>query len=396
MRSPARRALRATLGAALVASMLVAPSAALAEKTIALSTGTFDLALAPGQSANDGLKVANNGDEPITALVYTADVEIDEDGNQTYTRPSPTPENYLASPASWIRLKVPDTTKIVANTPYLEMAPGDELPVDFELVVPQGAAPGDYNTVVFFEMFEFDEGSEGSVSKVSGRIGARIDLRVVGEVVDNITLTDLSARTFVIGDTTPFAVRVSNEGNIDKKIDVRLVLLGAGESEEWSQVLEEQANVYAQRERFYDGAVAFDGVGFGRYTFRAVMDYNKEVGDGEGTVIPETATVERELWVIPLWLAITALVIIGIPLIYLTYRISTRGARDGREPSRRRRRSDRDTDPRSNRSKTPVDARESGRGPNGPVSAVDSGPEAEVAEGQDELWASGSMFEDED
>jgi hypothetical protein len=276
------------------------------------------------------------------------------------------------------------------------MAPGDELPVDFELVVPAGATPGDYNAVIFFEMFEFDQGNEGSVSRVSGRIGARIDLRVVGEIVDDITLSDLSARTFVIGDTTPFAVRVSNDGNIDKKIDVRLVLLGAGESEEWSQVLEEQANVYAQRERFYDGAVAFDGVGFGRYTFQAVMDYNKEVGDGEGTVIPETDTVERELWVIPLWLAITALVIVGIPLVYLTYRISTRGAREGREPSRRKRRSDRGTSASTDRRETAADTGDSGAAPGKQASVADSAPDAGIADGQDELWASESMFEDDD
>lgn len=411
-----RRVAGSILGVALIAALLVTPSSALAERTIALSTGTFEISLAPGGSATDGLLVANNGDEPITALVYTADVEIDEEGNQTYTRPSPTPENYLASPASWIRLKVPDSTKIVANTPYLEMEPGIELPVDFELVVPQNATPGDYNAVVFFEMFEFDEGSEGAVSRVSGRIGARVDLRVVGEIVDDIKLTDLSARTFVIGDTTPFSVRVANEGNIDKKIDVSLTLLGTGESEEWSKVLEEGANVYAQRERLYDGAVSFDGVGFGKYTFRAAMDYDKEQGDGQGTVMPETVTVDRQIWVIPLWLAIVVLIVVGLPLIYLTYRVSTRGLRAKRaekaeKPSKRgRSRRSRGVDADADADAEAADVTDGnlGGGPAASVAplderAVQSGGSADPAvtavpgEGQDELWAaSESLFEDEE
>lgn len=385
-----RRVANSLLGVVLLATLLAAPSSALAEKTIALSTGTFDLALASGQSAADGLRVANNGDEGLTALVYTADIDVDEEGNQTYTRPEVTPDNYLSSPASWIRLKVPDSTKIVANTPYLDMQPGDELPVEFELVVPQNATPGDYNAAIFFEMFEFDEGSEGAVSRVSGRIGARIDLRVVGDIVDDVRLSDLSARAIVIGDTTPFSVRVTNEGNIDKKIDVGLMLLGAGETEEWSKTLDEGANLYAQRDRFYDGAVTFDEVGFGRYTFRAVMDYEKESGDAEGSRIPETVTVERDVWIIPLWMAIAAAVILGVPLVYVTYRVSTRGAR-GRKAGR----ATRAGSPRSRRA--PADESRSSDDdvrtpPNStPETAGSTGP----AEDQEGLWAPESLFEDE-
>lgn len=321
-----RRVVTVLVGAGLFAALAL-PGSALAERTIALNTGTFELSLAPGQQATDLIMVANNGDESLKALVYTADVEIDQEGNQTYQRPDVNPENYLSSPASWIRLKVPDSTKIIANTPYLEFDPGDEYPVEFELVVPNNATPGDYNAVVFFEMFDFDQGTEGATTQVQGRIGARIDLRVVGEVADDLKVSDFEARTFVIGDMTPFSVRVVNAGNIDKKYTMNLRLVGSGETEKWSQLLEEDANVYAKRDRYYDGGLKFDGVGLGKYTLRAELDYLKEVGDAEGTVLPETIVIDRTVWVIPLWLVILVVIFIGLPTLYLTYRLSVRRVR---------------------------------------------------------------------
>ncbi len=397
------RSVRTRVVAALVlaglAAALTLPGAALAERTIALNTGTFDLALSPSQQASDLIMVANNGDEPLKALVYTADVAIDEEGNQTYDRPDAKPENYLSSPASWIRLKVPDSTKIIANTPYLEFEPGDEYPVEFELVVPNNASPGDYNAVVFFEMFDFNEGTEGATTQVQGRIGARIDLRVVGDVIDDLQMSDFEARTLVIGDMTPFSVRVINAGNIDKKYSLNLRLVGAGETEKWSQLLEENANVYAKRDRYYDGGLKFDGVGLGRYTLRAELDYNKEVG--EATLAPEQIVVERSVWVIPLWLVILVIIFVGLPLLYLTYRLSVRrvrksaGIETDSRPSRasRKSRSARRGEPDARRLAREARQERTSRGTGvqdargTEPDSMDVSDEARPGEGQTELWA---------
>ena len=322
-----RNRILALLTVAVLATALLIPSSALAERTIALSTGAFDLALAPGQSSADRIGVANNGDEPLTALVYTADVKADETGEQTYVRPGPDLTNFLTSPASWVRVKVPDSTKIVANTPYLEMDPGQELPVDFELVVPRNAPPGDYNIVVFFEMFEFSDGDQGAISRVSGRIGSRIDLRVVGDVIDKVVVGPFVAQKLVIGDKTSFSTKVANEGNIDKKITVELKLVGEGEEQLWSKRLDKSANLYAKQDRLYDGTVAFKGVGFGKYTFRTQVEYQRELGDEARTLEPVSEKIDRTIWIIPLWLAVLMILLVGLPLLYLTYRASTIGIR---------------------------------------------------------------------
>ncbi len=323
------RLLGVTFVAVLLVGLVGIPSAT-AEQSIGLNVGTIDLSLAPNQTASDSLIVANKGDEPLQVLMYTSDVQVDETGEPTYVRPQGDVTQYLSSPASWIRLQVPDSTKVVANTPYLQMDPGEEFQVDFDLVVPPNASPGDYNSVIFFEMFEFAPGDEGAVSSISGRLGARVVLRVVGDVVDKLEVKPFLARNFVIGDTSTFTTVVRNEGNIDKRYSLSLKLLAQGEDERWNQVLDEKGIVYARNTREYSGSVRFDGVGFGKYTFRAQVDYDQELEAVAGTLQPTTISVDRTIWIVPLWVAIAAILIVGVPAIWLSWRLSLRSSRKKR------------------------------------------------------------------
>ena len=408
-----RRATAVVLCAALGA-MLVVPGVALANRTIALNTGAFEVSLAPGQTGTDRVLVANNGDEPLNALVYTTDVRLDEKGEPDYIRPDANPENYLSSPASWIRLKVPDSTKIVANTPYLQMDPGAEFAVDWEIVVPPNATPGDYNAVIFFEMFDFAEGDEGAVSRVSGRIGARIDLRVVGDINDKLEAGPFIARGFAIGGKTPFSTKVRNEGNIDKRYTGTLQLIGQGNEVKWSQVLEEDANVYARSDRAYDGVVKFDGVGFGTYTFRTLIDYQREVGDEAGSLEQAELTVDRSIWVVPIWVIVAAALGIGLPLLYVLYRLERRrsakepkgpkeprGRRSAKNDAAEERRLARERRNSTGESLDPLPGRESksdsaedaGIDLRNPETKGDDGIADEGAPTQ-ELWAPDTLFED--
>ncbi|MDP2401728.1 MAG: hypothetical protein Q8M66_07095, partial [Actinomycetota bacterium] len=310
-----RSACCALTAAVVLLAALATPSSAIAERTIALSSGTFSPSLAPGQSAADRVMVANNGDEPLLALVYTADVFSDEQGQQSYERPSAEPADFLNSSASWIRVKVPDSTKIVANTPYLELNPGDELPVDFEVVVPPGAGPGDYNAVIFFEMFDFAAGSTGAVSKIQGRIGAKLDLRVVGDIVDRLEVGPFIASRFALANKTTFSTMVRNAGNIDKKFSARLELVGDGNEIVWSQELDSDVNLYARNDRAYNGVVEFEGVGFGSYTFRTIVDYQKEIGGETGALEQAQEIVDRPIWVVPLWVAILLIIVVALPVL---------------------------------------------------------------------------------
>lgn len=334
---------RTALILALVAGLLLTPASVLAERTIGLSTGTIELALAPGQAAQESVRLFNSGDESLRALIYTSDVQYDEEGLPTYTRPTGAEGEYLRSPASWLRLRVPDTTKIVSNTPYIEMQPGDEFQVSFDLVVPKNATPGDYNSIIFFEMFEFADDDEGAISRISGRIGARVRVRVVGDVVDKVELTPFKARTLVIGDMVPYTFQIKNDGNIDKSYSAVLQVLGSGESVVLESQVASEAVVYARGTREHADTLVLEGVGVGRYTLRAKAEYLKETGPEPGTVVPEELVFDRTIWVVPLWMAIAFIVVFGALALWISWKMAkkrlTRPASDdGEERSPKRKR----------------------------------------------------------
>lgn len=317
------------------------PGSAYAERTIALNTGTVELALAPGGRAAETIRVANNGDEPLKALLYTSDVRYDEQGQPTYVKPTGEAGEFLRSPASWMSLRAPDATKIIANTPYIELDPGQEIEIGFEMTVPANATPGDYNSIIFFEMFDAADPETGTTSRISGRIGARIVLRVIGDIVDEIDVAPFSVRGFVIGNVVPYSFRVTNEGNIDKRYVPDLVVLDGNESERMRSTVETSAVVYAQNQREYVGGLKLENAGFGRFTMRVEVNYDKETGAEAGTVIPERVRKDRTFWVIPLWFAVAAIGVVGFPAMWLSWRASVKSAArkdEKRESAREERR----------------------------------------------------------
>ena len=334
-RSRIRLAAVTLLAAAVVFGAV--PSA-FAERTIALSTGTIELALAPGGNAAESLVVANNGDEPLMAFVYTNDVTYDAAGAPTYTKPTGAVGEINKSPASWLTLRMPADTQVIANTPYIELAPGEEMIIDFEMDVPQQATPGDYNAIIFFEMFD-KEAAAGATSQVSGRIGARISLRVAGDVVDRLEIAPYSVRGLVIGDTVPWGFRIANDGNIDKRMTTSLVVLDGSENEKMRSVVESESIVYAGSARDYSGGLELEGVSFGKYTLRVEVAYEKESGT-DGAKVPDEMVKDRTFWVFPLWFVILLIIAVGVPALWLSWRSAQRASthRDsGKDEAGRRR-----------------------------------------------------------
>lgn len=312
---------RATAVTVLAAVLLLgAIQFAFGEQTIALSTGTVELALPAGGSAADQIAVANNGDEPLKAMIYTNDVRYGSDGMPEYVKPTGATGEYLKSPASWLSLRLPAETQVVANTPYIELQPGEEILLDFEMKVPADAPPGDYNAIIFFEMFD-DSASAGTSSKVSGRLGARIVVRVAGDVIEKLEVAPFWVRGFVIGDVVPYEFTFSNEGNVDKDYVPSLVVLDRSEKELMRTQLEESAVVYAGNARVYTGGLELEKPLFGQYTLRTEMAY--EADGGAASVVEK----DRTFWVIPLWFAILVALLIGLPLLYLAWRSSVKAGK---------------------------------------------------------------------
>lgn len=270
--------------------------------------------------------VANNGDEPLKAMVYSSNVVYDEEGLPSYEKPTGEAAEFLKSPASWLTVRMPTDTQLIANTPFIELDPGEEIELNYEMNVPDQAAPGDYNAVIFFEMFDTSESGAGATSKVAGRIGARVIVRVAGEVVEKIEVAPFWVRSLVIGNTAPYSFTVSNKGNVDKRYQPFLVVLDTAEREVMRSEVETSAIVYAGNAREYSGGLTLEGVSFGQYIMRTEIVFDKET-EAASAALEDSVAKDRTFWVIPLWLVIAMIVVVALPLLWLSYRASTKSRR---------------------------------------------------------------------
>jgi len=321
------RALRAGLAILLLVGLVAAPSSADATKTIALSSGSFAFEVAPGESGEGEVVVMNDGDEPLKALVYITDVKIDDTGQQTFEQPQRQGASILTTPASWFRIFMPADSKSVGNTPYLEMEPGERVPIRFEFSPPQGTPSGDHNVVIFFEMFELAQGSEGAAAQVSGRLGTRIALRVTGEVIERLTIRPFEVPSLRIGNSVPFTFTLNNGGNTNKRVAVTAELLDSSERTVVASVVASDTAIYADSRYRFEGALNTGAGRLGPHTLEIRVQYFLE-----GASSPTELVESRTVWLVPMWLVLVVMFVIFDLLAYGAYRAwRSRGRK--REPA---------------------------------------------------------------
>ncbi|MHB1137257.1 MAG: COG1361 family protein [Coriobacteriia bacterium] len=328
-----RTGTRVALFAVLVAAVLAVSTqgTAFGVRTVGLSTGTFDLSLAGGQTGGGEVVVSNNGDEDIDVLIYAADQIVSDTGSIGYQAPSVTGMAGLGTPASWMRMVIGAETKTRGNTPYVSLAPGEQVPVEFELEIPEGAPPGDHQVIVFFEMFGGDSETEGATTDVTGRVGARVSVRVAGEVFEKLEVRPFVTRTFVLSRLVPYTYVVRNEGNIDKRIDARILLLDGDLEEVASSLATSDTPVFAGTNFEQAGSVDPGKQLLGRYTMRLEVTYPRE---GSEVGASDAITIDKTVWILPLWLVIVLIVLAGGVAVWLSWRSATRADERKRERSR--------------------------------------------------------------
>ncbi|MDO9556642.1 MAG: hypothetical protein Q7J82_03565 [Coriobacteriia bacterium] len=300
------------------------PGTAVAERTLGLSTGSFDFSVAPGGSGEGELVVMNDGDETLDVLVYSGVQVIDEKGGVTYEVPNRTSEGFASNPTAWISIQIPSSTQSLGNTPLITLAPGERTPVKFSFTVPEEVAPGDHQMLLFFEMLTPDDTSEGSSAKVAGRLGARIRIRVQGELVERMDVRPFSVRSPILGNEMPWVFLIRNEGNIDKMVTARLALLDGDENEVWGSAVASETVVYAGTNLERSGVA--EGIPtLGRFTARLTVEYPRE-GASPGSTIQDQVVKDRTVWIAPLWLAIVVVVVVALILMYLSWKQAVRAA----------------------------------------------------------------------
>lgn len=319
------RGARKLILVALAAVMLIAvlPGQAVAERTLGLDTGTFEYSVAAGQKGGGDVVVMNSGDEPLQVLIYAANQEVDAKGGVAYVVPSPDDPNVIGNPASWIRLEIAADQKALGNTPYIDLKPGQRVPVHFEFEVPTGVPPGDHQIMLFFQMMAGEAPKNTSGSAVSGRIGSRIRVRVKGDIVERIEVRPFAVKSFVIGDTVPYTLLIRNDGNIDKAVSGRIMLLDGSENELESSTIATETTVFAGSNVELSGSLGQGKGRVGRFTARFEMEYPKEGSDSD---VLERVVKDRSVIIIPLWLAVAVILVFGGLALWASWRMSVKTA----------------------------------------------------------------------
>ncbi len=294
MSSTVRRSLVAAL---LALSFLSFPTSAFADRAIGLSTPKFKFSLPPGGTGRGRIEVSNEGTEDLQyVLVYSADVVMDKKGNSLYKVPGRNAP-FMSSPALWMTVKVADPTKIYRNTSFISLRRDQRQPVSFSIQAPFDAAPGDYTAILFFEMLPPQPGKAASRSLIGGRLGARVSLRVLGQIRRQTELRPFSVPYYVIGNSIPYSMTVRNTGNVDQPFTIRLDVIDRSEAIVKAALIERAGYIYAKRSRDYGGNLSVSSLPIGSYVMRLRTVLQPTI-HGEAT---RTITKTRRFWIIPGW-----------------------------------------------------------------------------------------------
>jgi hypothetical protein len=302
----------------MAAAMLAAPPVAMAERAMSLSASKFDFTAMPGQDGAGSVAVINEGDEAITVRVYAADQLIAADGTASYVVPS-IDANQLSSPASWVTFELPEDAKSTGNIPYVVIEPGKRVPVRFEVAVPESATPGDRQAVLFFEMFS-PQGPEGGTARVNARLGARIQTRVDGELIEKLDVRPFTLPAFVIGSLPPYSFTVRNDGNIDQRVSARLLVLDRSENEKTAAEVLTDTPVYASTNFSKKGVLELPKSSIGRVHVRLLLSYTGDSG------VAKSVEKDRTLWAMPLWLVVAVGVLLALLVLTGVWAASRRAA----------------------------------------------------------------------
>lgn len=166
---------------------------------------SFDYQLAAGESVTDYAQVNNFGDAPLRLRVYSHDALNTPAGAFTLQPADQEPEDVGA----WVNLDK-----------QLTVPAGDSEVVRFTLAVPDNATPGDHPGGIVASTTSEATDEKGNPVLVDHRVGARIYLRVAGELAPALQVTRLDAdygrswwQPFTTGTTT-VTYTVTNTGNV--------------------------------------------------------------------------------------------------------------------------------------------------------------------------------------
>jgi hypothetical protein len=151
----------------------------------------FDYALEPGARVEDAITVVNRGSEPLTLAVYAADAFTTASGQLDLLaagQPS-------TDAGTWVALAQDSVTVPV----------GGSVDVPFVVSVPADARPGDHTAGIVTS----SASQGGGTVTLDRRLGARMYVRVAGELAASVAVEDLATAVSTGWPFAPARLRVT-------------------------------------------------------------------------------------------------------------------------------------------------------------------------------------------
>ncbi|RKN47914.1 WxL protein peptidoglycan domain-containing protein [Micromonospora endolithica] len=165
----------------------------------------FTYKLDPGATLTDHVAVTNHSARPLTLNLYASDAFTTAQGGFDLLAGDRQPTDVGA----WVRFT--QRTLTVPSTSRLD--------IPFTLTVPDNATPGDHAGGIVASLAATTADAQGNQVAVDHRVGARIYLRVTGELRPALTVQDLRVRHTgslnpLGGGTLTATFTVRNTGNV--------------------------------------------------------------------------------------------------------------------------------------------------------------------------------------
>ncbi len=195
-----RKILILIVGIGMIGLVLAFQVNAQAVRGISISPLTFELTANPGDTISNKLKVYNPTDGIIAIKMEVEDFRpVGEIGRVIVT-----PEEEITySLKRWVKTEPTEFT----------LEPREQKFVDFIIEVPENAEPGGkYGSVLASTAGVIGEEITGMA--IGQKVGALVLLTVSGEVIENLTVKEFIAPSFLEYGPVPFSMRFENTGTV--------------------------------------------------------------------------------------------------------------------------------------------------------------------------------------